>query len=302
MPAIPLGMAGARTQKVPGKFLLDLWWQRMAGAWMQVVASRLAAPIAVPAPTEIRERRAEPYWVGLAETDSERRAAFRLRFRVFNLEMKEGLETSYQTGEDTDAFDAICDHLIVRHEASGEIVGTYRLQTGRTAANHLGYYSEREFDFAPYARLRSQVVELGRACIHPAHRKYEVLMLLWKGIAQYARQRNANYLIGCSSIPTEDQNVASAIYEKLKPTLAPEELRTTPQPGYDFPLAVDGAEGNPPKLLRAYLSVGAWVCGPPALDREFHTIDFLTLMDLNSLSPSVRSRFIEPCKRHQVQP
>src|SRR5215469_4211583 len=118
-------------------------------------------------------------------------------------------------------------------------------------------------------------------------------MLLWKGIARYAQQRNARYLIGCSSISTEDQNVGSAMYQKLKPMLAPEELQTGPQKGYDFPLAQDAAEVNPPKLLRAYLSVGARICGPPALDREFHTIDFLTLMDLNNLAPSVRSRFLQ---------
>lgn len=257
------------------------------------VASASPAPAAVPIPAVIREPRAEPYCVGLAETDGERRAAFRLRFRVFNLEMKEGLDSSYQTGEDTDAFDSICDHLIVRHGATGEIVGTYRLQTGDTAARNLGYYSAREFQFAPYEALRSQIVELGRACIHPDHRKYEVLVMLWKGIARYARQRNASYLIGCSSISTEDQSAGSVMYENLKPMLVTQELRTVPQSDYDFPLTGEANNVSTPKLLRAYLSVGARICGPPALDREFHTIDFLTLMDLNSLSPSVRSRFLQ---------
>lgn len=207
--------------------------------------------------------------------------------------MNEGLDSSYETGEDTDAFDPVCDHLIVRHGAMGEIVGTYRLQTGETAARNLGFYSAREFEFAPYEALRSKVVELGRACIHPDHRKYEVLMLLWKGIVRYARERSACYLIGCSSISTQDQSIGSAMYENLKPMLTSEELRTVPQAGYGFSLAaVAAANVSTPKLLRAYLSVGARICGPPALDREFRTIDFLTLMDLNSLSPSVRSRFL----------
>lgn len=228
----------------------------------------------------------------LAQTDSDRHAAFRLRFRVFNLEMKEGLETSYRTGEDIDPFDAFCDHLIVRQETTGEIVGTYRMQTGTTAARNLGYYSAREFEFGPYERLRSQTVELGRACIHPDHRKYEVLMLLWKGIARYALQRKARYLIGCSSISSQDEALGSAMYEKLKPMLASPELRTVPQAGYGFPLGANG-DAQPPKLLRTYLTVGARICGPPAMDHEFRTIDFLTLMDLNNLSPAVRNRFIE---------
>lgn len=237
--------------------------------------------------------RVEPYSVRLAQTEHERRAAFRLRFRVFNLEMQEGLESSYQAGEDTDAFDPICDHLIVCHGSEAEVVGTYRLQTGDTALRNLGYYSAQEFEFSPYESLRSEIVELGRACIHPSHRKFEVLMLLWKGIARYAQLRNARYLIGCSSISSQDEALGSAMYEKLKPMLVSEELRTAPRAGYDFPLSGAAGDVCPPKLLRTYLSVGARICGPPAMDREFHTIDFLTLMDLNGLSPSIRSRFLE---------
>lgn len=234
------------------------------------------------------------YRVYLATTEEERIAVFQLRFRVFNLELHEGLESAFQNGEDRDAFDAVCDHLVVEHQPSGKIVGTYRLQTGDSAVRNLGYYSELEFQFDPYEGLRAQIVELGRACIHPDHRKYEVLMLLWKGIARYATERGARYLIGCSSVSTQDANRGAALYEKLKPMLAPQELCTVPTPAYTSPTA-SPADGDvrPPKLLRTYLAVGANICGPPALDREFKTIDFLTLMDLHALSPAIRSRFID---------
>lgn len=263
-------------------------WRRRTTAGHSVQAATSIATVA-PRP----ELRSEPYCVRLAETRYERQAAFRLRFQVFNLELQEGLESSYHTGEDTDAFDPVCDHLIARDESTGEIVGTYRLQTGATAARNLGYYSSQEFEFAPYESLRSEVVELGRACIHPDHRKYEVLVLLWKGITRYAMERNARYLIGCSSISSQDLALGAAMYERLKPMLVSEELRTVPQPGYDIPLCGACAEVQPPKLLRTYLTVGARICGPPAIDRDFQTIDFLTLMDLNNLTPAVRSRFIE---------
>jgi putative hemolysin len=38
--------------------------------------------------------------------------------------------------------------------------------------------------------------------------------------------------------------------------------------------------------------VGAKICGPPAIDPEFKTIDFLTLMDLASLHPRLLSRLL----------
>src|SRR5215469_5792594 len=110
------------------------------------------------------------YHLRLAVYEPDRLAAFRLRFLVFNLELGEGLETAYATGHDVDPFDAVCDHLIVEHAGSGAIIGTYRLQTDTVAAANLGFYSEREFDFAPYRQLQGSVIELGRACVHRDHR------------------------------------------------------------------------------------------------------------------------------------
>jgi putative hemolysin len=234
------------------------------------------------------------YKLRLAQTEPERRAAYRLRFEVFNLELKEGLDAAYETGQDVDQFDAICDHLIVEDCRRGAIVGTYRLQTGPTAGANAGYYSEREFDFAPYEPLRGSMVELGRACIDRNHRSTEVLLLLWRGIVQYAVQRAARYLIGCCSLTSQDPAEGTSLFAALSGSLAETRLRTSPQAEFTMPL-VRGAEREPriPKLLRTYLAVGAKICGPPAIDREFKTIDFLTLMDLAQLHPRLRSRFMK---------
>src|SRR5262249_2727755 len=145
-----------------------------------------------------------PYRVRMASSEPDCLAAFRLRFLVFNLELNEGLEGSYVTGHDTDEFDRICDHLIVEHVTTGEIVGTYRLQTGAMAAANAGFYSEREFDFSPYKQLGNSVIELGRACVDRDHRSTDVLYLLWRGIAQYAVSHGGRYLIGCSSLTSQD--------------------------------------------------------------------------------------------------
>jgi hypothetical protein len=118
----------------------------------------------------------------LALTEEERAAAYRLRFLVFNLEMNEGLESAYVDGYDKDHFDDVCDHMIVEDLRTGAIVGTYRMQMGEVAGKYFGYYSEQEFCFAPYEAMRSQIVELGRACIHREYRSSDVLHLLWRGI------------------------------------------------------------------------------------------------------------------------
>jgi putative hemolysin len=52
--------------------------------------------------------------------------------------------------------------------------------------------------------------------------------------------------------------------------------------------------GKVPKLLRTYLAIGARICSAPAWDKEFGTIDFLTLLDLKNISSSARNRFLAP--------
>jgi len=234
-----------------------------------------------------------------------------LRFEVFNLELGEGLADSYATGLDVDPFDEFCDHLIVEELATSEIVGTYRLQTGQLAAANLGYYSEREFDFAPYEPIRCEMIELGRACVHADHRNFNLLHLLWRGIAAYAVERRARFLIGCSSLTSQDPVAGATMYQKLRPYLVEPTLRTQPRARFSVLAGGNNAgwsgawphKGGPgstrpatagasSRLLRAYLAIGARICGPPAIDRDFGTIDFLTLLDLHALPAIVRAHFL----------
>ena len=235
-------------------------------------------------PSRSAQARGMPvYALRLAAHATDVQAAQALRFEVFNLELDEGLTQSYDTGLDADPFDAVCDHLIVDDLANGRVVGTYRLQTGLRARDALGYYSAQEFDFAPFEAMRAQTIELGRACIHADHRNFTVLNLLWKGIAGYAQERGARYLLGCSSLTSQDESVGAAAYKRLTPNLAPLAWRTRPLPAFECTMDMVAPQApRIPRLLSAYLALGAAICGPPAIDRAFRTIDFLTWLDLES--------------------
>jgi len=280
-----------------------------------VAAAPVTTPeFAVPAEAPARESRTQihgevgRYRVRLAESVADRDAVCRLRFKVFNIELGKGLDASYETGLDTDHFDLFCEHLIVEDKADRRIVGTYRMQSGLTAAQNLGYYSQQEFDFSPYEALRGEVLELGRASIDREHRTPEVLTLLWRGIAQYATDMQLRYLIGCSSLNTVDPREGWQMYRQLENYRVAEGLRTMPADGFACPdvaepevdsatEAVPGATSESakvPKLLKTYLAIGARICSAPAWDREFGTIDFLTLLDLRTISSSARNRFLAP--------
>jgi len=230
--------------------------------------------------------------VGMAESLEDLIDCQRLRYLVFNCELGEGLDSSQRTGLDRDRYDFICDHLMVRDTSSAKLVGTYRMQSGFRAKGNLGYYSEQFFDFTPFEGIREKVLELGRACVDTEYRNTSVLHMLWKGIARYASSCGARYLLGCSSVTSQDENEGAALYEQLREKyLIEPALRTKPRPGFAC-RTVNKTAAAPavPRLFRAYLDVSARLCGPPAIDREFKTIDFLTLIDFEHIPDRVRTR------------
>ena len=243
------------------------------------------------------------YRLRLAETEADRLAACRLRFEIFNLEFNEGLVASYATGLDQDRFDMVCDHLVIEHRVDGDssptIVGTYRMQSGEMAKRHFGYYSAREFDFSPFESVRPQVLELGRASIAREHRTSEVITLLWRGITQYAQHHGLRYFVGCSSLGTTDVDSGWALYHQLQAFLARPQFHTAPTPAFELPPPSQTSlpTVKVPKLLKTYLAVGSRICGPPACDSEFGTIDFLTLMDLEEMTPAAKARFCDSPSR-----
>lgn len=242
------------------------------------------------------ELRDGPYLMRFARSDAELDEATHLRFGVFNLELGEGLSESFLTGRDRDPYDDTCDHLIVIDTAADSIVGTYRLQTAESAAH--GWYSASEFvlDDLPAAVLE-QSVELGRACIGKDHRVPQVLFLMWAGIAAYLGARNKRYLFGCCSLTSQDPAEGARVMAVLHSQRAVHPCyRVRPRP--ELACHPDGFEAAPndttriPKLFRAYLRFGAKVCGPPAIDREFQTIDYFVLFDREDDNADAR-RFFE---------
>src|SRR5205814_9764004 len=84
-----------------------------------------------------------PYLARFAFGEPDIGAALRLRFDVFNLELKEGLESAYESRRDSDEFDTVCDHLIVEYLHAYQVVGTYCLQTAMARGSMSSVYFTR---------------------------------------------------------------------------------------------------------------------------------------------------------------
>ncbi len=268
-----------------------------------VTGPRTASAVAIAGYPTARERlptgdhRSGVYRLHFAQSPQELDQILRLRFEVFNLELAEGLEESYHTGRDEDELDARFHHLAITVLSTAEIVGTYRMQTGEMAQILGGFYSGGEFDLSGLPpEVVHEGVEIGRACVARDHRNGRVLQLMWRGLAQYLTWNGKRYLFGCCSLNSQDQDLGHRVYQALLAAgHGAETWRIDPLPGFecapDRLRQTRRPDVHVPALFQSYLNLGAKICGPPAIDRRFRTIDFLVCLDIQALDPRVFRTF-----------
>lgn len=222
-------------------------------------------------------------------------AAQALRYRVFAEEMGANLHSPIQ-GLDIEELDVYCDHLIVRDNTTGAIVATTRLLNDRGAKQAGRYYSEGEFYLDGVLTLPGRFLEIGRTCIDSRYRGGAPLAMLWNGLAEYAVKGGFDFLMGCASIAPGPSGFAiDAVYRQFEPEqLGSTSLGVVPRRPVPIYKRCARDESSIPPLLKAYLRLGAWVCGEPFWDEDFDVMDIFILLPLTALHSRYEQHFIAP--------
>lgn len=244
------------------------------------------------------------FTVKTAESPRELEDALRLRFTVFH---KEYMKKSRTFGVDVDGLDFVCDHLIIRDNRSGEVVGTYRFNSSTYSTT---FYSTSEFVLDRVLALPGHKLEMGRAAIKKEYRTGAIISLLWRGLAEYMRLTQTRYLFGCSSVKTVDPLQIGLVThyldqigainrdygveptKKFKIKTLRQALEYIEQNPYEYDEST--VEKQIPTLLASYIKAGSMVLGEPAIDNDFNCIDFLTLLDVENMNPAYKKKFLSP--------
>jgi putative hemolysin len=227
--------------------------------------------------------------VRLAETIADIDAAQALRYRVFYREMgAQPTPEMARIGRDFDAFDALCDHLLVLdHARGGAVVGTYRLILRGAAARHGGFYTAGEYDISRIEAYPGEILELGRSCVDAIARNRPTMQLLWRGIAAYVFANDVALMFGCASLPGTDVDALALPLSYLYDYhLAPLHLRTRAlRERYVDMQRLERGTYDPakalaelPPLLKGYLRLGGFVGDGAVIDHQFNTTDVCILV------------------------
>ena len=245
--------------------------------------------------------------VRLARTAKEIRTAQALRYHVFYEEMSAVADARTRAAKrDIDAYDEICDHLLVldhdaaeRHTRFGRkkprIVGTYRLLRQAVAIGHGGFYTAGEFDIQSLldAHPDKAFLELGRSCVLPPYRTKRTVELLWHGIWAYVLMHNIDVMVGCASIEgTDPDRLAPQLSFLHHHARAPEDWRVRAiESRYVEMNRLPKAEINDrqalrdlPPLIKGYLRLGAYIGDGAVIDRQFGTTDVLITLPVSALN------------------
>jgi putative hemolysin len=234
------------------------------------------------------------FFVDFATNRMEVRQAQALRYQVFSEEMEAQLNTSVPK-YDVDSYDPYCYHLLVRRQDTGQVVGCTRILTSEQAKVAGGFYSESEFDLSQILQLPGRFMEVGRTCVHADYRNSAIMILLWAGLARFMIENQCDYMIGCASVPLPDDKYHNVFTQLQERHAAPLPLRVIPK----VPLTkeANSYELSIPSLLKAYLRLGAKICGEPCWDSNFKVADIFIFVSKDYLQQRYVKHFL-----NRVQP
>ena len=215
---------------------------------------------------------------------------------------------------DLDRYDETYRHLFIWNASDQEVVGSYRLGLTDEIRSHAGlegFYTRTLFDYdeAMLDRI-GDAIELGRSFIRPEYQRgFKPLMLLWRGISNFAaQQRRYRHCFGVVSLSNDYSDTSKTLmtrfleqryrledYESLVTARTPWTGESLP-PGADIDALLTGCQSiedvddlvrdiesdglGVPVLVRQYLKLEARLLAPFNLDRSFaDVIDGLMLVD-----------------------
>ncbi|MEO0676983.1 MAG: GNAT family N-acyltransferase [Pseudomonadota bacterium] len=245
----------------------------------------------------MRELNKGKYRARLASSEADVAATQTLRALVF----RDGV------ARDVDAFDPVCDHMLVEARATGALVCSFRLMGLASGADVDASYSSQYYGLASLADHTGPMIEVGRFCAAPGLSDPDIMRIALGALTVYVDERGAGMMFGCSSF----KGTEAALYkdtfallrdrhpapERWQPSVKAPEVVRFGEPGSAIaahrPCDLDRKRAMlaMPPLLKTYLAMGGWVSDHAVVDRDLGTLHVFTGLEVAAI-PAARKRLL----------
>ena len=243
------------------------------------------------------------FTVKIAETDFEIKKAQHLRYKIFLKDNKvKNKPINNLFKRDFDFYDKVSDHIIIidnNINNNENVVGTYRLLRGNFAKIYKGFYTEQEFDISNLKKhfSNSNMLELGRSCVHTDYRSGIILKLLWQGISNYINNYKIKILFGCASFHGTDPKKFRNEFNLLRKNFCLNDdfnVKSLQKNPIHFQTLQDEkiVFKNLPPLIKGYLRAGGMMSKDYFIDKEFNTIDFCVVVFTDQIIDRYKNKFL----------
>lgn len=191
---------------------------------------------------------------------------------------------------DSDSFDPLCLHGLLRDKSSGQLVSTFRLMHFGSGSGIGASYAARYYDLTRLKEFPAPLAELGRFCVHPGRTDPDISRCVWAGLTRFVAQNNIQFIFGCSSFSGTDP----ALFGKGFAVLERGYIGDGPWRVGSKHTEIERLDGIPqtgeglPSLLNFYLALGGWVSDHLVIDRELNTMHVFTALEMSRI-PKARA-------------
>ncbi|MCK9536063.1 MAG: GNAT family N-acetyltransferase [Bacilli bacterium] len=236
--------------------------------------------------------------IRLTRNQEELKETMHLRYQELLLSYNENNKNNEKLFQDQ--YDEQADHLVAVDLSSNKIIGTYRLI--RKAQLKVGqtFSSEDEFDIS---KIKDEnILEISRAVVKKEYRTGAIIILLWKGLMNYAYKNKIKYIFGTASFyGTNPLSYSHALSYIFYNHLSPEQLRAKAKNECSYPINIlpldqvniNLAKKQLPALVKGYINIGATFGEDAYIDRYFNSIDLLVLAETEKINSKYINRFVK---------
>lgn len=232
------------------------------------------------------------YQARFATTEADIICAQQLRHKAFI----EARGMTRDDGRDVDAFDPLCEHVLVEEKKSKELVCCFRLLPIAEGREIGRSYSAQFYELSALEGFEGKMVEMGRFCMHPDWQDPDILRVAWGAMTGFVDREQVELLFGCSSfMGVEAEGFMDAFALLNERHLAPRRWWPRVKAPEVFRFARKLRKRKPdlrramlamPPLLRSYLVMGGWVSDHAVVDRDLGTMHVFTGLEIGRIPPA----------------